>query len=432
MNQFQNTESKDDTLRVQNAIAVLPEDGKLVFDPGDYHITSVFLKSNMTLEIEKGARILGNTNIDDYPLMPGEASYLHQEKKQQLAAWEGNPFQGKPSIFNAFYQHNINIVGEGLIDGQADKSAFWNNVKNLTWARPRILFFNGCHNIYVQGISIANSPCWTIHPYFSEKLGFYDIYISNPKDTPNTDGMDPECCSDVEIIGVHFSVGDDCIALKSGKIYIGSTYMTPCQKVVIRNCYMFEGHGAVVLGSEAGAGIKEITVERCLFEHTDRGLRIKSRRGRGKNSIINNIVFKNIRMKNVLTPLVINMFYFCDPDGKSEFVQKKTKQKVDDTTPYLGSFVFQNIECTDAEYALGYFYGLPEQPIGSITIKDSSFTVKKDASKGYPAMLCDIEETSKLGFYFNNVSKVVISNVKAEGYIGEEAITNNVASFKKI
>lgn len=71
------------------------------------------------------------------------------------------------------------------------------------------------------------------------------------------------------------------------------------------------GHGAVVLGSEMAGGIKNINVTKCIFNGTDRGLRIKTRRGRGKDAIIDGILFENIKMINVLTPLVINMFYFA-------------------------------------------------------------------------------------------------------------------------
>lgn len=431
MKDFVSSQDTDDTLRIQNAIACLPEGGKLVFDPGDYHLTSIFLKSHMTIEIMKGAHLYGNPSITAYPLMPGEVSYNHAKKKLQLMAWEGGPYQGMPSMFTAYYQSDITIVGEGIVDGSADASGFWIDVKNLKWARPRIFFFNQCEDITLQGITVQDSPSWSIHPYFSKRISLYDVQVNNPKDAPNTDGVNPECCSDVQIIGVRFSVGDDCIALKSGKIYTGKMYKTPCERITIRNCYMSEGHGAIVLGSEAGAGIKDLTVERCLFENTDRGFRIKSRRGRGKDSVIDGVVFKNIRMKHVLTPLVINMFYFCDPDGKDAWVQDKKPAKVDETTPYLGSFEFDNLVCTDAEYALGFFYGLPEQPIGSIIIRNSTFSVKKDAGEGLPAMMCGIEACSKVGFFFSNVSRVELDHVKAEGYVGEETIQENVASFTK-
>lgn len=431
--QFRNdSKTNDDTLMLQAAINVLPKDGLLVIDPGEYHITSLFLKSDMNLEISKGVKLLANNDVDAYPLIPGEVDAYDSDNKIQLVTWEGNPFITKSSIITGFHLKNVNIVGEGCIDGQAQNSTFWKDVKKLPWGRPRDIFFNDCENLNVHGISVCNTPCWTIHPYFCTHTGWYDLTISNPATgAPNTDGMDPESCEDIKIIGVKFSVGDDCIAVKSGKYYIGKTYKKPTKDLVIRNCYMNRGHGGVVLGSEIGAGTKDIQVERCIFEGTDRGLRIKTRRGRGKDSVIDGIVFKNIIMKGVLTPLVVNMFYFCDPDGKTEYVWSKEKLPVDDKTPYIGSFVFDNIHASDAEYALGWFYGLPEQPIASITIKNSSFTMKEDAGKGMPAMMSYIDEQSKTGFYFNNVGKVVFDNVKASGFTGEKVILNNVSSFKE-
>ena len=418
---------QDDTLALQMAINMTPENGLLVFDEGEYHIRSLFLKSDITIQLKKGAVLLGSTDIDAYPLGPGEIKPLREEDKPlELLSWEGDPFVGKPSILAGYEVKNVNIVGEGVVDGQAQKSRFWEDVKHLTWGRPRLLFLMRCENINVVGITLQNTPCWTVHPYFSKHLGFYDLFISNPKDSPNTDGMDPEACDDLKIIGVRFSVGDDCIALKSGKIYIGSTFKKPCNDVTIRNCFMNEGHGAIVLGSEAGAGLTNLLIERCYFKHTDRGLRIKSRRGRGKDSVIDNVTFRDIYMDNVLTPLTINMFYFCDPDGKSDYVQDRKPLPIDDRTPYLGKFTFERMTVVNAEYALGYFAGLPEQLIGEITISDSTFTVKEDAGEGRPIMACNVDNTSKMGFNFLNVKKVNLHNVKASGFVGQEEIYDNV------
>ena len=123
------------------------------------------------------------------------------------------------------------------------------------------------------------------------------------------------------------------------------------------------GHGAVVLGSEISGGIKNISVTQCYFESTDRGLRIKTRRGRGKDSIIDEILFENIYMNNVLAPLTVNMFYFCDWDGKTEYVWSKEPLKLEERTPYIGRFKFKDIVCDNVHSAAGYFYGLPEQTI---------------------------------------------------------------------
>lgn len=423
---------EDMTLMVQSLINIAPKDSLIVFDEGVYKVTSLFLKSNITIELKKGATILMSNKKEDFPLLKGETESLHNELPLETTAWEGRPFNGLPSLINGYDAENVSITGEGTLDGDAQNSIFWINVKVMNYARPRMIFLNRCKNINLIGITIKNSPAWTIHPYFSDYLNFYDLKIINPKDAPNTDGLDPECCEHVNIVGINFSVGDDCIALKSGKIEIGKTFKRPTRFVNIRNCFMNEGHGAIVLGSEAGAGVKDLNVSRCYFKHTDRGLRIKSRRGRGKDSIFDNVVFNDIKMDNVLTPLVINMFYFCDPDGKSFEVQDKNPHPVDDSTPMLGSFLFQNIEAINSEWAYGFFYGLPERYIGSITIKDSVFTTKKEASKGKCAMMSDIEECSKKGFIFNNVSNVVIDNVKTEGEEGDRFILNNVSNFKEL
>lgn len=422
---------KNDTLLLQSAINMTPDGSLLVIDKGEYHITSLFLKSNITIYFKKGAVILGNADIDSYPLIKGEVeAYNREEKPLELLSWEGNPFPGKPSIICGYNVNNVTLVGEGIIDGQADKSLFWYDVKKLTWARPRLLFLNHCDDISVIGLTFKNTPCWTIHPFFSSNLNFFDLFISNPKDSPNTDGMDPESCEHLKIIGVKFSVGDDCIALKSGKKYIGSLFKEPTSDVLIRNCFMNEGHGAIVLGSEAGAGLTDLLIERCYFKHTDRGLRIKSRRGRGKDSVIDNVTFSNIIMDNVLTPLTINMFYFCDPDGKSEYVQDRNPHEVNDDTPYLGKFTFENIKATDAEVALGYFIGLPEQKIGEINIVDSSFTMKENAEPSFPIMASNVDKMANSGFNFINVKKVKIKNVTSTSFKGEEFIFDNVDEVK--
>ena len=81
---------------------------------------------------------------------------------------------------------------------------------------------------------------------------------------------------------MRFSLGDDCIAVKSGKIYMGKKHKTPSENIHIRQCLMENGHGAVTLGSEMAGGVVNLTVEDCIFRHTDRGLRIKTRRRQRK------------------------------------------------------------------------------------------------------------------------------------------------------
>lgn len=257
-----------------------------------------------------------------------------------------------------------------------------------------MLFLNRCENVTVQGIHIQNSPSWNVHPYFSDHLRFVDMQITGPANSPNTDGLDPESCHDVEIVGVRISVGDDCIAVKSGKIYMGRRYRRACEDLVIRQCCMRDGHGSITVGSEMAGGVRRMTVRDCCFLHTDRGLRIKTRRGRGKDAVLDEIVFENIRMNQVKTPFVVNCFYFCDPDGHTEYVQTRESLPVDERTPEIRHLVFRRINASNCHLAAAFFYGLPERKIGCVEMEHVQVTYAADAEPGQIAMMDGLGRTA--------------------------------------
>ena len=412
----------NDTVALQSAIFACPLYGRVRVEAGMYYTGPLVLKSDMTLELCEGATLLGDTDEEHYPVWPGEIADAETGEARQFSSWEGEPHKCHQSFISGHYLKNVSVVGRGVIDANAQNSTWWQNPKGREIARPKLVFLNRCENITFHGVTGQNSPAWNLHPFFSKDISFYDIAIKAPKNSPNTDGSDPESCTRVNYIGVRFSVGDDAIAIKSGKMYMGMKYRTPASFHVIRNCLMEYAHGGVVLGSEMSGGVKDLSVSQCYFLHTDRGLRIKTRRGRGKYAVIDGVEFSNIRMDNVLTPIVINMFYYCDPDGKTEYVWSKEKLPVDDRTPYLGSFYFHDMVCTDCEWAAAYCYGLPEMPVKEVTIKNVTFTMKEDASKGACAMMTNAEECCKRGLIFHNVETVNIENVTVEGQEGEKVI----------
>jgi len=421
-----------DTNAIQAAILSCPDNGRVYFPDGNYYTGPLFLRSNITIELAKNAKLIGDIDRNHYPILPGVTFTSDEKDEYNLGSWEGNPLDCFASIITGVNVENVNIIGEGVIDGNANNADWWVDVRNkrIAW-RPRGVFLNHCKNIVLQGVTVTNTPSWNLHPYFSEDLKFLDLKLINPKNSPNTDGCDPESCKNVDIIGVNFSVGDDCIAIKSGKIYMGRKYKKPSEFFNIRNCSMNFGHGAIVLGSEMSGGIKNITVSKCLFNQTDRGLRIKTRRGRGKDAIIDGIVFENIQMDDVLTPLVINMFYFCDPDGHTEYVYSKEKLPVDERTPYLGEFVFKDIDCKNVNVAAGTFYGLPEQPIKSINIENVNFHYSTNPKEGVPAMMDGLDPMKGKGLIFSYVDKVAIKNVTFDGLKDKEYELNEVGSFQK-
>ena len=282
----------------------------------------------------------------------------------------------------------------------------------------------------MHGIQACNSASWHMHPYFSSNIDFLDLFISAPKDSPNTDSIDPEACDNVNIIGCRFSVGDDCIALKSGKIDIGKKFKKPANRHTICNCLMENGHGAVTLGSEMAGGVTNLTVNRCVFRKTDRGLRIKTRRGRGKDAIIDGVLFENIRMEGVLTPIVINMWYnCCDPDCHSEYVWSREVHPVDDRTPRLGKFTFRNMECLNCEAAACYCDGLPEKPIEEIHLENIKFTYSENARPSKPAMREFMDDFCRVGMYFDNVERLYIENVTLDGVVGKDLVADHVSKL---
>ena len=276
-----------------------------------------------------------------------------------LGTWEGNPLPMFSGIICGIGAEDVVIYGQGKINGNASKENWWKDPKVMNIAfRPRLFFISGCKNVTLQGVTFCNSPSWTLHPYFSNDLKFIGVTVQNPSDSPNTDGLDPESCKNVEILGVRFSLGDDCIA-------------------------------------------------------------VKSRRGRGKDALLSNIIFRNLTLDHVMTPLVVNCFYFCDPDGKTTYVQSRDVYPVDDRTPQVKKMVFENMECTNCHVAAAFFDGLPEQKIEEIYMKDISISYAENAKCDVPAMSDGVEKSSKRGMFARNVAKLTLDNVKIEGQVGE-------------
>ena len=410
----------DDTNFIQAAIMACPPKSRVLIPKGKYKITSVFLRSGINLEIAKGAELLAETDRNRFAKFPGLIESYDEKEEYNLGTWEGNPLPMFAGIICGINVSDVKLYGEGVINGCASTDNWWNNPKVMVGAfRPRMLFLNHCEKIQVQGLTFCNSPAWVIHPYFSDNLLFAGLKVQNPQQSPNTDGLDPESCRKVEILGVHFSLGDDCIAVKSGKVYMGKKHKKPSEDVHVSHCLMENGHGAVTVGSEIGAGVRNMLVEKCRFSHTDRGLRIKTRRGRGKDSVLDEIVFRDIEMDHVMTPFTANAFYFCDPDGRTEYVQSREKYPIDDRTPAMKNFLFENIHAANCHVAAAFFEGLPEQKIEKIEMRNCSISFAKEAKADVPIMSNGVEPCTKRGLHATNVEKLILENVVIEGVVGE-------------
>ncbi len=376
-----NDGSQKITEAVKKAIAVAAEagGGTVYFPAGEYLTGPIHLKSNITLFIEAGALLKFSDDFDDYlPMVPSR--------------WEGNDVVNFSPLIYAYEAENIAIRGRGTIDGQGKK--WWNyffqqrkegatrsqwqeefarqnkdiilpdqpGMIELGFLRPPFIQPMYCKNVLIEGITIQNSPFWTVNPEFCENVTVTGVTINNP-DSPNTDGINPESCKYVHISNCHISVGDDCITIKSGRDGAGRKKGVPAENYTITNCTMLSGHGGVVIGSEMSGGVKKITISNCIFDGTDRGIRIKSMRGRG--GTVEEIRVDNIIMKNIKEQVfMLNMEY-----------QETPSETVSERTPQFKNIHFSNVTAEAGE--AGFLLGLEEMPIDGVTFNDINITANK-------------------------------------------------------
>lgn len=420
----------DDTAAIQAAILHCPENGRVLIPKGRYLTLPLMLKSHIRVEISKDATLLLQTDRSKFPILPGMILSQDETEDLNLGSWEGNPLDMYAAFISGKDVEDVVLYGEGVLNGQGDQGDWWINckVRRGAW-RPRMFFLNNCRQVTVQGLHFCNSPSWNLQPYFSKDLRFLNISVNAPANSPNTDGFDPESCEDILLAGAHFSLGDDCIALKSGKLYMGRRYKTPCQRIEISHCLMENGHGGMTCGSEMAGGIQHVHLHDCLMRNTDRGLRVKTRRGRGEQGVIDDIVFENVLMEHVGTPYVVNCMYFCDPDGKSEYVQSRECQVVDERTPRIGTVAFRHVKATDVTCA-GYFLGLPEKPIEQVIMEDVSISCAEDAKEMQPAMASGVPYVTRQGIVAINVDKLSMNHVTITGQKGPQVDCTHVKEIE--
>lgn len=417
----------DDTPAIQAAILCCPENGRVLLDAGEYRVGPLFVKSHITLEIAKGATLRLQTDRARFPILPGAIPDTAGDGETLLGTWEGNPLPCFASALTGVGVEDVRLIGEGVVDGCAQLGDWWLEPKKRKGAgRGHLLFLRDCADVVVQGLTFRNSPSWNLHPCFSERLQFLNVSVEAPANSPNTDGFDPQSCRDVRVYGARFSVGDDCIAIKSGKIYMGMKYRRPSEDIEIAWCAMLDGHGGVTVGSELSGGVRNVRVHNCFMRGNDRGLRVKTRRGRGKYAVADDIRFEDVRMEGVKTPLVVNCMYFCDPDGHADWVQSREARPVDDGTPEVGEIVFNNVRASDCTVCAAYALGLPEKPIRRVTLENCDFSFAPGGAAARPAMADGVEAYRARGVIARNVEALTLENVRMAGVEGEEVDAEGV------
>jgi hypothetical protein len=208
-------------------------------------------------------------------------------------------------------------------------------------------------------VSLINSPSWNIHPVYCNKICIDNVRIESPYDSPNTDGINPDSCSDVIISNCQISCGDDCISLKSGYNADGRRVAIPCENVLISNCIFKKGYGGIVIGSEMSGDVRNVNVSNCIFDGTDQGLRVKTEIGRG--GVVESFLASNLLMRNVNIAFSIN----------AKYISTKNKYQVNspEEIPILRNFNWSSIHITNCKKIVEIF-GLKEMPVSNINFNN--------------------------------------------------------------
>lgn len=248
--------------------------------------------------------------------------------------------------------------------------AFYQEIKDFL--RPNLLVLNNCKQVLLEGVTFQNSPAWCLHPLMCEDLTVRNVYVKNPWNAQNGDGIDLESCKNVLIENSTFDVGDDGICIKSGRDEEGRKRGIPTENVIVRNNTVYHAHGGFVIGSEMSGGARNIYVDDCTFIGTDIGLRFKTSRGRG--GIVENIFINNIAMKDIAGEAILFDMYYASVDPVPLSGDKRSPPKVEtlpvsDATPQFRNFFLKNIVCNGAAKAI-FVRGLPEMNIKNIVMED--------------------------------------------------------------
>ena len=402
-----------DTDALQAALDECAGDGGTVtVPPGEYLTGPLTVGDATTLELQAGATLSFARDHEAFPAVESR--------------WEGWNQTGFHPCLRVEDAENVEITGRGTVDGQGD---YWwqfygvddeelpaslrerlddfaeqndkaDDVSSFT-LRPPLFQVSRSENVSVSGITLRNSPFWNTHVVYSDNVTIHDVNIENPPDSPNGDGIDIDSSRYVRISDTYINAGDDAICIKSGKDEEGQEIGRPASGITVTNCTVEAGHGGVVIGSEMSGDVRDVVVSNCTFTDTDRGIRIKTQRGRG--GVVEDLRFDTIVMRRVACPFTVNGYYFMDIDSDPI--------PVDESTPMVRNVSYSNITARNVETA-GFFAGLPERRFGGFSFSNVEIDATRptDATDLSPAMADGFEQ--RHGMFCKSIDDISFSNVE--------------------
>ncbi|MGC4104265.1 glycoside hydrolase family 28 protein [Ferruginibacter sp.] len=299
------------TKAIQKAIddCAVKGGGIVTFKPGMYVSGSIFVKTNVVLQIDKGVLLLGSQNFDDYPDINTRVAGMEM-------VWPA-------ALINLIDVKNAAITGKGIVNarGKFCWDKYWRmrkeyDAKGLRWIvdydvkRVRTVLVQRSENITVKELTFKNAGFWTVQLLYSKQVTVDGIIIKNNEDGsgPSTDGVDIDSSTWILVQNCDIDCNDDNFCLKAGRDWDGLRVNKPTAYVVIRKCMARRGAGLVTLGSETSGGINHILATDLYAKNTDNGLRVKSAFTRG--GVVEDIYFQNCVLDSVRNVFQFNLNWY--------------------------------------------------------------------------------------------------------------------------
>jgi polygalacturonase len=225
---------KLNTIAIQKAIDDCSQKGGgvVLFSKGQYVTGTIDLKSGVMLEITKNTRILGSTNIVDYP-----------EKIEAFKSVMSENHKYRQSLIYAEKCVNIGIRGKGEIYFRGEKVNFpGKETTGEIVGRPFGIRMIECKNVVLQDIFLHNSAAWMQSYLYCQNLIFDGIKVINQANH-NNDGLDPDGCTNVIVRNCYINSEDDAMCLK------GASGM-PSNNILIENSEFITSCNALKIGTD--------------------------------------------------------------------------------------------------------------------------------------------------------------------------------------
>jgi polygalacturonase len=357
--------------------------GIVVIPEGEWLTAKIHFKSNVNLHLDKGAILLFSEDPKDY--LPAVHS-----------TWEGYECMNYSPLIYAYQCKNIAITGEGELKAKMDVWKTWfkrpkghmeslkrlynlasynkpmeerQMVNDSANFRPQFIQFNRCENILMDGVTITNSPFWTIHPFLSKNIVLRNLKVY--AHGHNNDGVDPEMSQNMLIENCVFDQGDDAIAIKSGSNQDAWRLNTPSKNIVMRNCTVKNGHQLVAIGSELSGGVENVFIDKCTVvdgAKLNHLLFIKTNERRGG-------YVKNIYMSNIVAGKIDLGILGIETDVMYQW--RELVPTIERRLTPIKNVYLENIKATDVKF-ISRVLGQKELPVENVFLKN----VHADLIKG--------------------------------------------------